>query len=119
MKTLIWISSAKRDLIKLPKSVIKSFGYGLYQAQMGEYPDIAKTLKEFSGADVIELKENSCKNTFRAVYTVRFPEAIIILHVFQKKSKKGIKTPKEDIDLIKARFKQAVEVYNEWKERGQ
>lgn len=94
-------------------------GYGLYQAQLGDHPDIAKPLKGFGGAGVLELVANDRGGTFRAVYTVRFEEAIVVLHAFQKKSKSGISTPKTEIDLIKARLKRAEEVYQSWKqERG-
>ena len=117
MKTLFWISSAKRDLLKLPDSIKKAFGYGLHQAQMGDFPDIAKVLKGFGSSEVLELKEDDRHGTYRAVYTVRFSNSIFVLHAFQKKSKKGIKTSKEDIDLIKSRLKMAEEIYKEWKAR--
>ena len=78
-------------------------------------PDIGKILKGFGGASVIELVDNCKEGTFRAVYTVRFEEVIVILHAFQKKSKKGIETLKQDIELIRSRLKLAEELYKEWK----
>lgn len=117
MKTVFWIASSKKDLEDLPKNVIQEFGYALYQAQQGSYPDIAKTLKGFGSAEVIELIENDSSGTFRAIYTVRFTDAIIVLHIFQKKSTKGIETPKQDIDLIHARLKQAELIYKDWKSK--
>lgn len=113
-KSILWISSSKKDMIKMPKDVMTNFGYGLYQAQMGTHPDIAKTLSGFGNANVIELIQDHKGDTFRAVYTVKFSKAIVVLHVFQKKSKKGIETPKSDIELIRSRLKMAEEIYKEW-----
>lgn len=118
MKTVIWVASSKRDLEDLPESVMKTFGYALFQAQQGDHPDIGKILRGFGGADVIELIDDAEGGTYRGVYTVRFSEAIIVLHVFQKKSKKGIETPKQEIELIKGRLKRAEELYKEWKLKG-
>ena len=98
----------------LPKALITDFGYALYQAQLGAHPDIAKTLRGFGGASVLELVADHKGNTFRAVYTVQFVNALVVLHVFQKKSKKGIATPKKEIDLIRSRLKIAEELYREW-----
>jgi len=72
-------------------------------------------LKGFGGASVLEIVEDHDGNTYRAVYTVRFAEAVYVLHAFQKKSKKGIATPAHDIDEIKARLKRADEEYQAWK----
>jgi len=117
IKQLLWISSSKRDLIKMPKDIISDFGHGLYQAQIGEHPDIGKILSGFGSAQVVELVSDHKGNTFRAVYTVRFSDAILVLHVFQKKSKHGIETPKQDMELIRSRLKLAEEVYKEWKQK--
>jgi phage-related protein len=107
-------AAAKKDLEDLPSLVIKEFGYALYQAQRGDYPDIAKTMGGFGSAEVIELKENDPGGTYRVVYTVRFERAIVVLHVFQKKSTKGIETAKQDMELIHARLKQAEMIYKDW-----
>ena len=101
IKSLLWMCSSKKDLMDMPRDVITDFGHGLYQAQIGMHPDIAKPLLGFGGASVIELVQDHQSDTFRAVYTVRFPKAIVVLHAFQKKSKHGIGTPKQDIDLIR------------------
>jgi phage-related protein len=69
----------------------------------------AKTLAGFGGATVIEVKESLDGNAYRAVYTVRYAEAIFVLHAFQKKSKKGVATPKMEIDLIKKRLRNLIE----------
>lgn len=115
VKPLLWVSAAKKDLMAMPEDVVTDFGYGLYQAQIGEYPDIAKTLAGFGGANVVELIRDHKGDTFRAVYTVKFADAIVVLHAFQKKSKKGIATPKQDMELIRSRLKLAEEVYKNWK----
>lgn len=75
----------------------------------------AKPLKGFTGAGVLEVCEDHQGDTFRAVYTVRFENAVYVLHAFQKKSKKGISTPKDDIDLVVRRLKTAEEDYLERK----
>lgn len=118
VKPLLWVSSSKKNLMEMPEDVITDFGYGLYQAQIGKHPDIAKTLSGFGGASVIELIQDHKGDTFRAVYTVKFSDAIIVLHAFQKKSKRGIETPKQDIELIRSRLKLAEEIYKEWKRKG-
>jgi phage-related protein len=69
LKSVLWVSSSRRDLIVMPKKVVTNFGYAIYQAQIGTYPDIAKPSKGFGCAHVIELVENYKSDTFRAVYT--------------------------------------------------
>lgn len=115
---IIKIASSKRDFLEMPDDVIDDFGFGLYQAQKGKHPKIGKVLKGFGGASVIELVRDHADGTFRFVYTVRFEDVIIVLHAFQKKSKKGIETPKQDVDLIYSRLKLAEARYKEWKEKG-
>ena len=102
----------------MPKEVVTDFGYSLHQAQVGLFPDIAKTLSGFGGASVIELVQDDKGGTFRAVYTVKFADVIVVLHAFQKKSKRGIETPKQDIELICSRLKLAEEIYKDWKLKG-
>jgi phage-related protein len=84
----------------------------LYLAQIDTKPINAKTLSGFGGASVLEIVEDHGGGAYRAVYTVRFREAVFVLYVFQMKSKKGIKTPRADIDLIKARLKTASDMYD-------
>ena len=93
-------------------------GYALYQAQIGLKQDSAKPLKGFGGAGVLEIVANHVGDTFRAVYTVKFATAIYVLHAFQKKSKSGIKTPTEDLDLIQRRLKAAEADYKIQLEKG-
>lgn len=104
-KPLQWIGSSHKDLMALPADVRRFFGFALLLAQSGDKHDAAKVLKGFGGAGVIEVLEDDVGGTYRAVYTVRFPEAVFVLHCFQKKSKRGIATPKEDMDIIHARLK--------------
>lgn len=106
-KPLAWIGSAKKDLMALPIGVRKFFGHALDFAQRGGQHDAAKALKGFGGAGVIEVVENDVGGTYRAVYTVKFEEAVFVLHCFQKKSKKRIETPREDLNIIRARLKVA------------
>jgi phage-related protein len=104
-KQLIWVGSSKRDLMDLPLEVRKFFGHALDFAQRGDKHDAAKPLTGFGGAGVLEVVEDDADGTYRAVYTVKFEEGVFVLHCFQKKSKSGIATPKEDIDLIRTRLK--------------
>ena len=106
-KPLGWIGSSKTDLMALPLGVRKFFGHALDFAQRGDKHDAAKVLKGFGGAGILELVDNDQDGTYRAVYTVKFVKAVFVLHCFSKKSKRGIETPKEDIDIIRARLKVA------------
>ena len=109
LKPLEWIGSSKKDLKALPDDVVDVFGYALFLAQAGGKHDQAKPLRGFGSADVLEVIEDFRGDAYRAVYTVRFEERVFVLHVFQKKSKTGIATPKRDMDLIRDRLKVAAE----------
>lgn len=104
------MGSSKKDLLALPRNVVDVFGYALYLAQTGQRSDSAKVLRGFGDASVLEVIESHAGNAYRAVYTVRFAAAVIVLHVFQKKSKSGIKTPKPDMHVIEERLKNAAEL---------
>lgn len=106
-----WIGSSKKDLRGFPEEVKQDMGYALYEVQRSRKPNIAKPLKGFGGAGVLEIVENFAGNTYRAVYTIKFKKVIYVLHCFQKKSKQGIKTPQKDIELIKRRMRWAAEDY--------
>lgn len=110
-KELEWVGTSRKDMQAFPLPVRRIFGYALYVAQLGEKPPDAKPLKGFGGAGVLEVVEDHRGNTYRAVYTVRFADTIYVLHVFQKKSKHGIETPKKELDLIKERLKQTANLY--------
>lgn len=107
MKPLFWVGSAKKDLLDMPECVVDVFGYALYLGQSGHKHAQAKPLKGFGSAGVLEVVEDDDGNTYRAAYTVKFSNAVYVLHCFQKKSRKGIETAKHDIDLIEVRLKMA------------
>src|ERR1044071_7752562 len=96
-KPVRWIGSSHADLRAFPRETRRAIGYALYFAQMGDKHPSAKPLWGFRGAGVLEIVEDHDGSTYRAVYTVRFSDAVYVLHTFQKKSKKGIETPKHDI----------------------
>lgn len=106
-KPIHFIASSLKDLRDPPTDVRGVFGRQLLDAQYGDTPAAAKPLKGSGDASVVELIEDEGSSTYRAVYTVRFAEAVYVLHVFQKKSTKGIATPKADVDLVKRRLKAA------------
>ena len=106
-RPLEWIASSYKDLMVLPALVRRRFGYALSLAQLGDQDDAAKVLKGFGGAGVLEVVEDDAGGTYRAVYTVKFADVVFVLHCFQKKSKRGIATPKADMDIISARLKVA------------
>src|SRR5881396_3226226 len=113
LKRVVWIGSSRKDLKTLPKGVQADIGYALYAAQRGEEYASVKALKGFGGRSVLEIVAHHNTDTYRAVYTVRFRNAIYVLQAFQKKSKKGIATPKHDIDLIHKRLSEAERHYKE------
>lgn len=113
LKPLYWVGSSKRDLRYLPEPVRDLFGYALYLAQTGRKHAQAKPLRGFGSAGVLEVVEDWDRNTYRAVYTVRFEGAVFVLHMFQKKSTRGASTPKTDIDLIRKRLKVADQIAKE------
>lgn len=97
----------------LPEEVIDTFGYALHLAQTGKKHEQAKPLHGFGSAGVLEIVEDWRGNAYRAIYTVRFAAAVFVLHVFQKKAKSGIATPKQDMELIKLRLKAAEQIVKE------
>jgi phage-related protein len=111
LKPLVWVRNSKDDLKRFPRIAQSHLGFALKVAQSGGKHRDAKPMKGFSGANVIEIVEDYDGSTYRAVYTVKFAEAIYVLHAFQKKSKSGIATPKHDLDLIEERFKRAKELH--------
>lgn len=88
-------------------------GYALYAAQLGETDPAAKPLKGFGGAKVMEIVDRYQTDTYRAVYTAQFGGAVYVLHAFQKKSKRGIATPKRDTALIQQRLAAAQRDHHE------
>lgn len=113
LKPVRWIGTSLRDLRSFPREVRTDIGHALFTAQEGKTDPAAKPLKGFGGASVLEIVASHHGNAWRAVYTVRFQDAIYVLHVFQKKSTKGIATPTREIDLIKRRLAEAERDYKE------
>ena len=111
IKRIEWVGSSRKDIRALPDEVRDSFGYALYVAQQGGRAANVKPLRGFSGASVLEVVEDNDGDTYRAVYTVRFSDAIYVLHVFQKKSKRGTQTPAHEMDVIRERLR-AVEAHH-------
>lgn len=112
-RQLIYLGSSQKDARKLPKEVQELFSYALDVALNGGQHEDAKPLTGFHGRTVLEVIGDYRGDTYREVYTVRFEEVVYVLHIFQKKSKKGIETPKKDMDLIEKRLKWAEALYKE------
>jgi phage-related protein len=105
-RPLEWVGSSRDDLKAFPDDVQDHIGFALYQAQLGAKHRDAKPLASL-GSGVMEVVSNFDTDTYRAVYTVRLRDAVYVLHAFQKKSKRGIATPKAEIELVKRRLKAA------------
>jgi phage-related protein len=112
-----WISQARSGFNA--EDVKDLFGHAIDLAQAGGKHQDAKALSGFGSAGVLEVVEDFRSDTYRAVYTVKFAGWVYVLHCFQKKSKSGIKTPKEDMDMINARLKAAKQDFENWqKQKG-
>jgi phage-related protein len=112
-KPLLWIASSRRDFMEFPDPVKSEMGYAMFLAQCGGRHRKAKTLKGAGDAGLVEIVEDHRGDTFRTVYTVRFASAVYVLHAFQKKSKKGIATPRGDLRLIEQRLAEAKRLHEE------
>jgi phage-related protein len=111
VKKLVWIGSSYKDLKGFPPLVRQAIGYALFFAQNGKIHEHAKVLSGMGSAKIHEVRENDKSGTYRVVYTVETTEFVFILHAFQKKSKSGIATPKQEMDLLKSRLKEARDLY--------
>ena len=109
MKPVEWVGNSLKRVRSFPPDVRRHIGSALYDVQMGEMPPTAKPLKGI-GRGVVEIITRYDKGTWRTVYTVKIGGRVYVLHAFQKKSKRGIRTPNHDIDLIKHRYQQAIEI---------
>ena len=109
LKETVWIGDSKARLKEFPQSVQKDIGDALFIAQAGSMSPAAKPFKGVSSG-VFEIRADYRTDTYRAVYAVKIGERVYVLHCFQKKSKRGIKTPKKEVDLIKRRLKMAQEL---------
>lgn len=115
LKPVRWVASSREDLQNFPATARRHIGYALHFAQAGDKHPAAKPLQGFGSAGVLEIVEDYAGDTYRAVYTVRFAEMVYVLHAFQKKSKRSVKTPQRELDLIKARLRRAEEDYQQWR----
>lgn len=113
-KPVRWVGSSKEGLSRFPAEVRRRVGGALWEAQIGRKAPYAKPLKGFGDAGVLEIVDDFDGDTFRAVYTVRFAMAVYVLHSFQKKSRRGITTPKSELNLIGQRLKRAKADYEQW-----
>lgn len=112
MKDLLFVGDSHRILSAFPEPVQRQVGFALYQAQMGnKHPD-AKPLNCFAGG-ILEVVSDHRGDAFRTIYTVRLEHAVYVLHAFQKKAKRGVATPKSEIDLVKQRLRRAIEIDRE------
>ncbi len=109
IRPLRWLGNSKKNLLKFPEQVQKVIGDELQFIQFGGMPKDAKPFKGV-GSGVLEIAIKHNKEAYRTVVAVQLGDYIYVLHAFQKKSKTGISTPKEDVELIKQRFKEAQEI---------
>ncbi len=109
IKPVSWLANTKQELSGLPEDVKDEVGQALFEAQNGGRHSQVKPLRGYGDASVLEVVSDYSGDTFRVVYTVRWPERIYVLHVFQKKSKSGAKTPKADMNVIDVRLKRLAE----------
>jgi phage-related protein len=114
-KPVRWVGSSRDDLRRFPEEVRRRVGGALWEAQIGGKAPYAKPLKGFGGAGVLEVVDDFDGNTFRAVYTVRFAGLVYVLHAFQKKSTRGVATPRQELRVIEERLQHAREDYERWR----
>jgi phage-related protein len=111
-KPLYWIGSSLDDIVRFPSEVRRTVGFALSAAQYGG-KHLAAKLWKGEGPGILEIVRNYDGDTYRAVYTVRFERAVYVLHVFQKKSPRGIETRQSDVALVRRRLKEAQRDYEE------
>jgi len=109
-KPLFWVASSLNDLLAFPEKVQKKIGAALSVAQFGGKHPSAKPWKG-AGSVVFEIVEDYRSDAYRSIYTVKFADAVYVLHAFQKKSPSGIRTPRKDVELVAQRLKQAQKEY--------
>jgi phage-related protein len=108
LKPLKFVGGSKKDLSAFPDSVKQDVGHALFIAQQGGRAANTKIMQGFGGGSVIELVEDFDGDAYRCVYTTKVQDVIVVLHVFQKKSKRGIETPKHEVELIRSRLRDAL-----------
>jgi phage-related protein len=113
IRPIVWMGSSRNDIRAFPQAVRREVGKALFAAQAGETDPAAKPLKGFGEGSVLEVVARHDGGTWRAVYTVRFDDAVYVLHAFQKKSKRGRATPKQEMELVRQRLKEAERMHRE------
>ncbi len=117
MKRLIWVGKSYEDLKDFPPIVRRTMGFALYAAQLGKMHEHAKVLSGMGSAKVIEIRENDRSGTYRVIYTIEMKDFVFVLHAFQKKSKSGIATPKQELELLKDRLKETKIIFKDLMEK--
>ncbi len=117
LRNVRWVGDSREQLQRFPNQVRKDIGHLLYLVQTGQTPPSAKPMRGIESG-VFEIVRDYATNTYRAVYTVKIGRSLYVLHAFQKKSKRGIATPKRDIDLIKRRLRRAKELAKQEEDYG-
>ena len=117
VRAVIWMGNSHKQLRTFPTEVKKEIGVSLFDAQMGTTPPGTKLFKGI-GSGVFEIVTRHDTNTYRTVYAVQIGIRVYVLHAFQKKSSKGIKTAEKDKSLIKNRYKQAVELEKKYEQEN-
>jgi phage-related protein len=112
-RPVIWVGSSRRDVRRFPRVLRREIGQALYAAQQGDTDPAAKPLRGFGGGSVLEIVSRYHGDTWRTMYTVRYAEAIYVLHAFQKKSKSGIATPRGEMELVRQRLSEAARLHGE------
>ncbi|MES2274162.1 MAG: type II toxin-antitoxin system RelE/ParE family toxin [Chlamydiota bacterium] len=116
VKKVIWVGSSYEDFMEFPPPVCNAVGYALYHAQLGQMHFHTKVLSGMGSAGVLEIRENDSSGTYRVMYTVEMADIVFVLHAFQKKSKIGKATPKQEMELLKNRLRDAKALYKDMTE---
>ena len=117
LRPVVWLGNSKKNIQRFPPEVQKLIGDELQLIQLGDMPKDAKPFKGV-GSGVFEIALQYDQEAYRCVQAVQLGRKIYVLHAFQKKSKKGIATPQKDVDLIKKRYKEAMELAKNDKEKN-
>jgi phage-related protein len=107
LKPVVWVGSSREDLKQFPAEVQDVMGFAPVSRPDRREASRSQAHRGFGGAGVLEIVDDFQGDTYRAVYTVKFPNRVYVLHAFQKKARRGIKTSRRDIDLIRQRYRQA------------
>jgi phage-related protein len=107
-REIAWVKAARRAFEEFPITVQRRMARALDVAARGEMAEIAKPLRGL-GSGVFEVALTYRSDAYRAVYAVKQGAPVWVIHAFQKKSRTGIKTPKQDIELIRQRLRRLQE----------